>query len=200
MGIYPHSQPSFSARNRLIFSACFSHCDRVILPVFRPQSASFISTILPYSINSGGAAITKPMILPTMNGIPAHEMTQSLAERVRRNTSSSTAPPFPFPPQSQWGPGEIGTLVFGCIASVLGILTLWATLWLSCRRASRAAAIGVYSYMYRNVTDVLIKLQTDEGQELRDTRDGSSSPEQPSLNETHSIRDVNLRNDQGASC
>ena len=50
-----------------------------------------------------------------------------------------------------------------------------------------------------NVTDVLIKLQTDEDQELRDIRDGSSTPEQPSLNETDSIRDVNLRDDQGAS-
>ena len=82
------------------------------------------------------------MIQPIVNGIPVHDMTQSHAELVRRNTSSSTAPPFPFPPQSQWGPGEIGTLVFGCIASVLGLLTLWAAFWSSRGRALGAAAIG----------------------------------------------------------
>ena len=65
----------------------------------------------------------------------AHDVAQPNGTLVRRNTSLSTATPFPLPLQSQWSPGDIGTLVFGCIASVLGVLALWATFWLGRRRA-----------------------------------------------------------------
>ena len=30
---------------------------------------------------------------------------------------------------SQWGPSGIGTVVFGCVASILGVLTLWMMFW-----------------------------------------------------------------------
>lgn len=32
--------------------------------------------------------------------------------------------------QSAWNSGLISTMVFGCIASILGILAIWATVWL----------------------------------------------------------------------
>ena len=36
--------------------------------------------------------------------------------------------------QSGWSPGDVATVVFGCIASVLGVLTLWAMFWLGRQR------------------------------------------------------------------
>ena len=68
------------------------------------------------------------------NGMLAHNMTQPLA----------TATPFPFPPDPQWGPDDIGTIVFGCLASVLGVFTIWATFWLGRRGALRTGGNGVY--------------------------------------------------------
>ena len=67
----------------------------------------------------------------------AYDVAHPHGTLIRRNTSLSTATPFPLPLQSQWNPGDIGTLVFGCIASVLGLLALWATFWLGRRRALR---------------------------------------------------------------
>ncbi len=85
------------------------------------------------------------MMLPIVNRMLAHNTTQLHGEFARRNASFSTAAPFPFPPKSQWGPGDISTLVFGCIASVLGVLTLWATFWLGRPRALRVIGNGVYN-------------------------------------------------------
>ena len=36
--------------------------------------------------------------------------------------------------QPGWSPGDIGTVLFGCIGLVLGILTLWLTFWLGRQR------------------------------------------------------------------
>jgi hypothetical protein len=33
-----------------------------------------------------------------------------------------------------WNPSDVGTMLFGCIASILGVLTLWLTVWLNRRR------------------------------------------------------------------
>lgn len=81
------------------------------------------------------------MKLPNVNDTLGHNVTQTLA---RRNTSLSTAAPLSFPNQSQWSPGDIGTLVFGCIASVLGTLTLWVTFWLGRRHTLRVSENGMY--------------------------------------------------------
>ena len=78
---------------------------------------------------------------PNVNDPLGHNVTQTLA---RRNTPLSTAAPVSFPNQSQWSPGDIGTLVFGCIASVLGILTLWTTFWLGRRYTLRVSENGLY--------------------------------------------------------
>lgn len=75
------------------------------------------------------------MMLPIANG--PHNMRRLHEAVARRNTSLSGAEPFPFPPKSQWAPGDISTLLFGCIASILGVLTLWATFWLGRRHALR---------------------------------------------------------------
>ena len=49
----------------------------------------------------------------------------------------ASSPPnstFQFQSQPGWSPGDVGTVVFGCIGSVLGILTLCLTLWLGRQR------------------------------------------------------------------
>lgn len=83
------------------------------------------------------------MIFSIANGMPAYNMTRPHAALARRDTSFPTATPVPSSHNPQWGPSDISTLVFGCIASVLGVLTLWATFWLGRRRALRIVRDGV---------------------------------------------------------
>ena len=48
--------------------------------------------------------------------------------------TNHTTPPQPDSSeldQSQWSPGDIGTILFGCIASILAVLGLYLTLWLA---------------------------------------------------------------------
>lgn len=56
---------------------------------------------------------------------------------------NSTQPSFSFPNQARWGLNDIGTVVFGCLASVLGVLTLLMTIWLGRRRASFLHGAGL---------------------------------------------------------
>lgn len=96
-----------------------------------------------YIIYKGSFIAAGIMILPVANGMLAHNMTELHGALARRNTSSSTATPFAFLLNSQWSPGDISTLVFNCIASVLGVLTLWATFRLGRRRTLRVVGKGV---------------------------------------------------------
>lgn len=41
--------------------------------------------------------------------------------------------------QSSWNSGLTSTVVFGCIASILGMLAIWATMWLGRRQTSFTA-------------------------------------------------------------
>lgn len=50
------------------------------------------------------------------------------------NISYTTATSSSAQQNSQWGPGGISTVVFGCIASILGMLAIWATIWLGHRQ------------------------------------------------------------------
>ena len=52
------------------------------------------------------------------------------------NVSYPTTSSAPGQQNSQWGPDGISTVVFGCIASILGTLAIWATFWLGHRQFS----------------------------------------------------------------
>ncbi|MCJ1451125.1 hypothetical protein MMC28_001460 [Mycoblastus sanguinarius] len=52
------------------------------------------------------------------------------------NISSTTKSGFTSQQGAQWSPGDISTVVFGCLATVLGVMTLCFMLWLG-RRTSR---------------------------------------------------------------
>ena len=75
-------------------------------------------------------------------------MTQSQATLAGSSPSFSTATAFPIQHQSQLSPSDKANLVFGCVASVLGILTLWGTFWLgrlqALREAGDGASLGSY--------------------------------------------------------
>ena len=121
-----------STKGILTFSDLLPSHDKLTLsPTFHPVSPKHYHI----AVQKEGPAAFDAMKLPIVNGMPAPNMTQSHATLARHNTSLSTATPFPLPLQSGWGAGDIGTLVFGCIASILGVLTLWAAYWQSCRRA-----------------------------------------------------------------
>ena len=51
------------------------------------------------------------------------------------NVSYPTASLAPEQQNSQWSPEGISTVVFGCIASILGMLAIWATFWLGHRQS-----------------------------------------------------------------
>ena len=50
------------------------------------------------------------------------------------NVSYPTTSSAPVQQNPQWSPDGISTVVFGCIASILGMLAIWATLWLGQRQ------------------------------------------------------------------
>ena len=89
------------------------------------------------------------MLLPSVNAMLPYNTEQAQGALIRRNTSSSPATPYTFPSKSQWGPGDIGTLVFGLIASFLGVLTLWVTFRLGGQHVSHAVRNGLYPHKKR---------------------------------------------------
>ncbi len=53
--------------------------------------------------------------------------------------------------QSSWNSGVTSTVVFGCIASILGILAIWATIWLGRRQTSFTARNSTLSIPTRTL-------------------------------------------------
>ena len=52
------------------------------------------------------------------------------------NVSHPTTSSAPVKQNPQWSPDGISTVIFGCIASILGVLAIWATFWLGHRQLS----------------------------------------------------------------
>ena len=91
-----------------------------------------------------------------VNGFLHHNMTELHGIPVRSNSSFPTTMPVAFQPKPQWSPGDIGTLVFGGIASFLGVLTLWAKFWPSRHRIRTLHMVGDGTYLDQR-GDVLAK-------------------------------------------
>ena len=71
-------------------------------------------------------------------------MTRPQVTLAGSSSSFSTATVFPIQHQSQLSPGDMANLVFGCVASLLGILTLWGTFWLGRLQALRVVGDGAF--------------------------------------------------------
>ena len=89
---------------------------------------SSISTPIPMPHSNGtiaasAPATTKPTSSTLMIAPPGYTMASSPP-----NSASE------LQNQSRWSPSDVGTVVFGCIGSILGILTLWLTFWLGRQR------------------------------------------------------------------
>ena len=94
-------------------------------PITTPSS---ISTQIPTPHSNGTIAIpapaaTKPMSSTLMVIPPSYAMNSSSPNSASKSGS-----------QPGWSPGDVGTILFGCIGLVLGVLTLWLTFWLARQR------------------------------------------------------------------
>ncbi|CAD6579811.1 MAG: hypothetical protein ASARMPREDX12_009372 [Alectoria sarmentosa] len=70
------------------------------------------------------------------------------------NASSSTITSLSSQQGSQWGPSGIGTVVFGCVASVLGLSALWMMFWLRQREPGPATGSSMlFTLHLRHPTD-----------------------------------------------
>lgn len=142
LSIYTISNIFLNRKHRFVRSSLLYSHNKLGLSANFPSRAE--SKPISCRVYREGTAAASTMTFPIVNGMLAQNTTQLHGALARRNTSFSTATPFPFPTKSQWSPGDISTLVFGCIASVLGVLTLWATFWLGRRRALRVVGNGMY--------------------------------------------------------
>ncbi len=125
-----------------------------------------VSSIFPYTIGTTVSGIS--FSAPTRSHPVAYSTdraTQALGLTARTNPSiqPSMAPATPAnattstQDQSSWNSGVISTVVFGCIASILGVLAIWATMWLGRRQISLAARNSTLStWNSEGLTDVLI--------------------------------------------
>jgi len=62
-------------------------------------------------------------------------MTQTPTVLLQTPVSPPTDQASGSPQNSQWGPQGIGTVVFGCVSSVLALLGIFLTIWLARRRS-----------------------------------------------------------------
>ena len=93
-----------------------------------PTLPSHKLTPIPTLHSNGTIAISAPVtILSTHPALTIASPSNAMA-------SSSPNSASQFQNQSRWSPGDVGTVLFGCIGSVLGILTLCLTLWLGRQR------------------------------------------------------------------
>ena len=84
-------------------------------PIPMPHSNNTIAVLIPPT--------TKPTPSTLILTPPDHAMNSSIPNPASKSES-----------QHGWSPGDVGTILFGCIGLVLGILTLWLTFWLGRQR------------------------------------------------------------------
>ena len=89
---------------------------------------SFILTPVSTSHSNGTIALSVP--------VTTKSTSSTLMIAPSGYTMASSSPSSVSEPQSQpkWSPSDVGTVVFGCIGSALGVLTLWLTFWLGRQR------------------------------------------------------------------
>ena len=94
-------------------------------PIANPSS---ISTQIPVPQSNGTITIPTPAATNSKSSI--------LIIPPSRYATNSSSPNSASKSESQhgWSPGDVGTILFGCIGSLLGVLTLWLTFWLGRQR------------------------------------------------------------------
>ena len=122
------------AQYKLILLLCFIAFG-LAMPFLSSHNASLnCSTPLPEQS-------TSHIGVPSTTATSVNLITTHLSEALPTNAPTA---PQPFPStlsRPQWSPGDIGTITFGCIASITAVLGLYLTLWLA-RRGSGSPANG----------------------------------------------------------
>ena len=96
-------------------TASISNPSSISTPIPMPHSNNTIAIPIPPT--------TKPTSSTLMITPPDPAMNSSIPNPASKSES-----------QHGWSPGDVGTVLFGCIGLVLGILTLWLTFWLGRQR------------------------------------------------------------------
>ena len=128
-------------------------------------ASSFSCVVLPLHSRLMSTAVAHtvyPKILRSSDG------SYDLAQRYLANTSSTSPSPITghgnSQNQSSWGTETISTVIFGCLASILGVLTIWATL---SNRKKHCEDNGRTSILFRHlIIDLRILCLTLIGNEL----------------------------------
>ena len=89
--------------------------------------------------------LTTLMILHALNRMLPTNQTQVPQPSPTFHTSSSPIGSLSSQQDSQWGASGIGTVVFGCVASILGILALWMMFWTRQRDSGHSEISGMGS-------------------------------------------------------
>ena len=122
------------------------------LPLSPPYQAK-LNTSTPTSLSSTSQLQVTSTATPSINQASSHlsAATKSIAANhiIPSQSDSST------PSQPQWSPGDISTVIFGCIASILGVLALYLTLWLGRRGPGCSARYGKYFMLGLNASMLL---------------------------------------------
>ena len=115
-------------------------------PIFALPRATFVDESHNNQVSPRSGFLNATVSLATAIGAPtSHEVTSKRHSgavfpdpkaAASANVSYPMASSSPVQQSSQWGPDGISTVVFGCIASILGMLAIWATFWLGHRQFS----------------------------------------------------------------
>ncbi|KAF6219503.1 hypothetical protein HO133_003971 [Letharia lupina] len=98
---------------------------------FPPSSQANLTTSTSASLSSSSYIQTASTAAPSVSLAPSH--LSAATKSVATNHTIPSQPAFPTLGPPQWSAGDISTIVFGCIASILGVLALYLTLWLGRR-------------------------------------------------------------------
>ncbi len=123
------------------------------LPLPTPYQAK-LNTSTPTSLSSTYQLQFASTATPSINQASRHLLAATKSIAANHNISSQTDSSTPSQPQ--WNPGDISTVVFGCIASILGVFALYLTLWLGRRNPGCPARYGMYFKLGLNASILLM--------------------------------------------
>lgn len=121
---------------------------------FPPSSQANLTTSTSASLFSSSYFQTAGTAAPSVSLAPSH--LSAATKSIATNHTIPSQPTFPTLGPPQWSPGDISTIVFGCIASILGVLALYLTLWLGRRGPGYLARHGMCSMLGLNSSASLI--------------------------------------------
>ncbi|KAL2042589.1 hypothetical protein N7G274_004348 [Stereocaulon virgatum] len=103
-----------------------------------PSTSTPIMAILSMSSPSVKIYANRTSLVPSAT---ANSLSHAYPSTIPRTLSLPATSTSDSQQHSGWSPSDIGTMLFGCIASILGVVTLWLTVWLNRRRLRYTADV-----------------------------------------------------------